>query len=301
MDDSPSLVKEGKPARRILWMSSVLLLLPLGLAATPGPGQLEKTFATTPNPQISFSNLRGQIMVRGLDKLQVHATCTIVSPRVEMDTEALPRTGPAERIRFTAHVLDPLVTGSDETIDCALEVPLGASLEVRNQQGSVKIEKLQGHTWVESAGGRIAAADVAGHLTARSLGGDIEIIRPSGHVVEAFSINGALRFEAPTSRRLRGNTNSGKITYHGDFVLGADYVLSTYSGDIEVFCPPSASFELKAKTVKGKLDNTVRLTPTRRPVTPLYSASSLLGTHNTGSATVELTSFSGTIRIREQP
>jgi len=218
-----------------------------------------------------------------------------------MDTEALPGAGAAERIQLTAHVLDPLVGGSDETTDCTMDVPLGASLEIRNRQGSVQVENLQGHTWVESAGGRISATDVSGHLTARSLGGDIEIVRPSGHVVEAFSITGALHFVAPTSRRLRGNTNSGKIAYEGDFVSGGDYVLSTYSGDIEVICPPSASFELNAKTVKGKLENVFSLTPKHRSVSPLSSARSLLGTHSTGNASVELTSFSGTIRVRHLP
>jgi DUF4097 and DUF4098 domain-containing protein YvlB len=185
-------------------------------------------------------------------------------------------------------------------MDCVLEVPRGASVEIRNRQGSVRIEFVRGqHTRVESAGGSISAADITGHLTTRTLGGDIEILRASGRV-EAFSITGAVRFVDVTSKDLRGNTNSGKIIFQGDFIPGAEYILSTYSGDIEILCPPSASFQLSAKTVKGKVDNAFSLTPRRRTVSPLTSAHSLLGTRNTGNAMVELTSFSGTIRLRQQ-
>lgn len=282
------------------WRSLLLLLVPLGVLLAAGPLRLEKIFDTTANPRISLTNLTGQVVVKGWDKPQVHVVCTTASPRVEVDAEALPHTGPAEKIHFATHVLDPLVTAKDEAADYTLEIPLGASLEIRNRQGSVQIERLRGEAWVESVGGTITVTDVAGHLAVRSVGGNIEIIRPAGRV-EASSITGDLRFVAPTSSKLRGNTTSGKIVYEGDFVSGSDYVLSDYSGDMDVICPASASFELNAKTLRGKLDNQFPLTPKRHSPSPLASGYSLLGTHNTGNATVELTSFSGNIRIRPQP
>lgn len=297
----PSTPQHSRPARRVLRRSVWLLLIPVGIVLAAGPARLEKTFDTTRTPQVILSNLRGQVVVRGWEKAQVHTVCTMVSPRVEVDTDALPHTGAAERVQFATHVLDPLVTGNEETADCTLEVPLGASLEIKNRQGGVQIENLQGqHAWVESADGLISATDVAGHLTARSLGGDIQIVRASGRV-EAVSITGSVRIITPTSNNLRANTNSGKIVYEGDFVPAGEYILSTYSGDIELLCPPSASFELNARSVKGKLHNTFSLTPKRYVPLPVPAANSLLGTHSTGNATVELTSFNGTIRVRQQP
>jgi hypothetical protein len=297
----PSTPQRSRPVRRILPRSLWLLLIPLGVALAAGPARLEKTFDTTRTPQVILSNLRGQVVVRGWEKAQVHTVCTMASPRVEVDADPLPRTGAAERVQFATHVLDPLVTGNEETTDCSLEVPLGASLEIKNRQGSVQIENLQGqHAWVESADGLISAKDVAGHLMARSLGGDIQIVRASGRV-EAVSITGSIRISAPTSKNLRANTNSGQIIYQGDFVSAGEYILSTYSGDIELLCPPSASFELNARSVKGKLHNTFSLTPKRHVPLSLPGANSLLGMHNTGDATVDLTSFSGTIWVRQQP
>ncbi len=292
----------GQITKRIaMRAASLMLLAPVCLLTAASPGRLEKSIDTVEGPQISLTNLRGQIAVRGWVRNQVHVICITASPRVEVEAAAIPRTGRAERIQLATRVLDPLVTGNDETADCTLEVPAGASLEIRNRQGVVLIEKLQGqHAWVESADGRISATDVASHLTARSLGGDIELTRPTGRT-EAYTITGNIRLMDPESKNLRANTNSGKITYRGDFMPAGEYVLSSYSGDIEVICPTSASFELNAKTVKGKLENTFSLTPKRHSASPFSTANSLLGTHNTGNATVELTSFSGRIRVRPQP
>jgi hypothetical protein len=292
------LVGYPKPGRRT-WKGIGLLLAPAAVALAAGPVHLEKTVDTTPNLRISISNLSGQVVVRGWEKSQIHATWTSPSTNVEVDTEVMPDTGPAEKVHFTTHALNPLAIGNDQTTDYTLEVPTGASLEIRNRQGGVRVEKLQGDTWVESVGGTISASDVAGHLAVRSVGGDIEIVRSSGRV-EVSSITGNLHFVAPLSSKLHATTTSGRILYEGDFASGGDYTLSTYSGNMEILCPPAASFELNAKTVKGKLDNTLPIVPKRHSPGQFSSASSLLGTNNTGNATVGLTSFTGTIRIHPQ-
>jgi DUF4097 and DUF4098 domain-containing protein YvlB len=276
-----------------------LLLAPAGLLLAGGAGRHARMIETTLGPRIRITNLAGQVLVRGWDKPQVHVEYTVYSPRVEVDTELLPPTGAADKVRFTTHILDPLVSGSERAADYTLDVPVGASVEIRNPQGTVQIEKLQADAEVESVGGRIAVNDFSGHLIVRSVGGDIEILRPSGRI-EAYSITGNLHFVSAATSKLRASTTSGRILYEGDFAAGGDYMLSAYSGDMDIVCPPSASFELRAKTVRGKLQNSLPLTARRRPSSPVYSGNSLLGTHNTGKATVELTSFSGAIRVRPQ-
>ena len=297
MPSANSTASIPRSLRIFAWVGA-LVISPLTLAAT-GPTHLEKTFDATTEPEISLNNLRGQILIRGWEKSQVHVICNTATPRVEVDVEAFPKTGRAERLQFNAHAMDPLVTANDETADCTFDVPVNASLEIRNRQGSVVIDGLQGeHASIESADAKVSASDVSGHLTARTMGGDIEVVRASGRV-EVYSITGSLRFADTTSKNLRGNTNSGAIIYRGDFVPAGEYILSTYSGNIEIILPPSASFELNAKTVKGKVENTFSLTPKRHSSSPFPSANSLLGTYNTGNATVEVTSFSGRIRVHQ--
>jgi DUF4097 and DUF4098 domain-containing protein YvlB len=278
----------------------LFLLVPAGTLLAAEGNRSEKTFEAEPNPRITVTNARGQILIRGWDKSQVHIICTVVSPRVEVDSEVIPPNGPADKIHFATHFLDPLVSGNDQTVDYSLDVPMGTDLEIRNTQGSVRIEKLQGDdASVETVGGAILVSDFTGHLFVRSIGGNIEVIRPSGHV-EAYSIMGDLHFVSPTTSKLRATTTSGRILFEGDFPDGGDYSLSDYSGDMEIICPRSASFELNAKTDRGKLENDMPMTIRHQPATPLSSANSLFGTHLTGKASVNLRSFSGTIRIRQR-
>jgi Toastrack DUF4097 len=275
-----------------------LLAVSAAMVWGAGEGRFEKTYDTTREPRITLTNLRGQVQVRGWDKPQVHVVYTIASPQVEVDTEVMPETGAAERIRFTTHVLDGATTGEAQTADYTLEVPAGSSLEIRNPQGKARIVGIQGDTAVGSVGGDIAVEDYSGHLSVRSVGGNIDITRPTGQV-EAYTITGNLRLISPSTTRLHGSTTFGNILYEGDFMGRGDYFLSAYSGNVDVACPASASYELSAVTKRGKVINTLPIKRRRESASPL-DANSLLGTHNTGKATVELRSYSGNIRIRQQ-
>jgi hypothetical protein len=294
---NPARSRQSRPG----WRALALIIAPLGLLLAAAPARNEKTllYQTSSSPRISLSNLSGQVVVKGWEKSQVRATCATASPQIKIEAEPFPATGPAEKIHFETRALDSMLTGQDQVADYSLDVPMESNLDIRNRQGRVWIEAISGDAWVESVGGSITVADASGHLAVRTVGGNIEIVRPSGRV-EASSITGNLHFVAPASAKLRGNTTSGKIIYEGDFVSGGDYILSEYSGEMEIFCPPAASFELNAKSVRGKVvtDPELTLVPRHRALYPPTGASSLFGTHNTGAATLELTSFSGSIHIR---
>jgi DUF4097 and DUF4098 domain-containing protein YvlB len=273
-----------------------LLVAPLVLWAQ----RVEKIIETDGEPEVQITNPRGQVTVQGWDKTHVHAICNFSSPQVELDAETLPRTGKASRVELTTHGVAPAAVGASESADCTIQVPAASSIDIRNRQGSVTVNRIEGqHARLETTDGKITASGVTSHLVARSLAGDIEIIRPTGRV-EAFSITGNLTFVDPAARSLRGNTNSGRILYRGDFMATGEYILSTYSGQIEVLAPREASFDLMAKSVKGKVENTFSLTPRRHATAPFPSTNSLFGSHSTGNARVELTSFSGPISVREQ-
>lgn len=287
-----------RPLKPILVML-VVFLAPAVLTGAAGEGRSEKTFDTIRDPRISLINLKGHVLVRGWDKAQVHVVYTVASPRVEVDSEILPETGPADKIHFDTHFLDPALPPSEQVADYTMDVPAAASLEIRNSQGKIIVEGIQADASVQSVGGDISVRDYSGHLLVHSVAGDIEVIRPSGNV-EAYSVTGNLHFVSPATTRLHGSTTSGRILYEGDFAGRGDYILSAYSGDVDILCPPSASYELSAKTLKGKVINSMPMTRRRESASPAGTSNSLLGTHNAGKATVELTSFSGNIHIRPQ-
>jgi len=282
-----------KSVRHIL-RPLVLMLLSAAVIWAADEGRLEKTFDTTREPRVSLNSLKGIVIVRGWDRAQVHVVYVVASPRVEVDSEILP-----DKVHFDTHLLDAALPSNQQAVDYTLDVPAGATLEIRNPQGKILVQGMQADASVQSVGADISIRDYSGHLMVHSIAGDIDVIRTSGNV-EAYSVTGNLHFVSPLTTRLHGSTTSGRILYEGDFMERGDYILSDYSGDVDIVCPASASYTLSAKTLKGKVINTMPMTHRRESASPLGTSNSLLGTHNTGKATVELTSFSGTIRIHPQ-
>lgn len=277
----------------------LVMLASAGALLAGESGRVEKTFKTTENPRISLSNLKGTIVIRGWDKSEVHAICLTASPRVEIDCDQMPAAGEAEKVHFSTHLLDQGAAGQGESADYTLDVPIGASLDIHDPDGSITVDRVNGDQWIESVKAAVSVSDGVGHVSVRSLNGDINLIRPTGRI-EASSVMGNLVFKASASPMVRAHTTgSGRIIFEGSFVPSGDYVLSSYQGDVAISCPASDSFELRARTVHGKVDNELQLS--RKSHVPFSYGSGLFGVHNQGDATVELSSYSGTIHLRPRP
>ena len=297
----PKRSMENNPVMKTIlrWGGISLLALPLAVTQAANMARQEKTFDTTSDPHINLSNFMGHVVVKGWDRPQVHAVYGTGSPQTLIDIDQLPEKGPAEKIHFTTRVSSSQASSGDNTVFYTLEVPMGASLEIRNAEGKVDIDKLQGDATVDSVGGIISVSDVSGRLVVSSIAGNIEIIRPSGHV-DATSICGDIHFISPTGPSIKAHNTSGKIFFEGDFATGGEYTFASYSGDIDLFVPPSASFELNKNTGRGKFES--EILPLKRPKSssvPL-GAHTFLGSNFSSTAAVKLSSFSGNIHIHRQ-
>ena len=250
------------------WLAVFLMMAAPAVVWGAAGQQHVDTFYTTHTPHIILTNPTGTVVVKGWDRPQVYAVYIIASPRVEIDTEQVPSQGEAEKIQLATHLLDRNLQGGEAAVDYTLSVPMGASLEIRSSQGSVRVDNLSGDTWVQSVGGDITITGATGQVIARSVGGQIEIDRASGYV-EASSVTGNLKLVSPTSTQVHASTTSGQIFYEGNLVPAGNYVLQTYNGDINILCPPSSSFELNARCVHCKVFNHLKLSRwSHRPSAP---------------------------------
>lgn len=266
-------------------------------AGAPASGQnrWEKTFQALPNVRITVVNPGGgSVIVHGWDKPRVHAVCIAASPKVEIDCDPVPDTGEAERVHFATHVVDSSATPAERTVSYEIDVPTGAIVNVSNPDGTVAVDRVSGEEWIESINGKITVTDATGPLNLRSLR-DIEIVRPTGQLV-ANTVMGDVRVTGSISRDVRAQTGSGKIIFDGEFMPGGNYVLTSYQGDMDISCPRSNSFELRARTVRGKVDNQLHLVNTRH--LPNADETGVIGFQNEGDASVEVKSYSGSIHVR---
>jgi DUF4097 and DUF4098 domain-containing protein YvlB len=116
------------------------------------------------------------------------------------------------------------------------------------------------------------------------------------------SIRGNMELIEPQMDYVLANTTSGNIYYDGELQRRGIYILRNYNGVIEVRFSDTDSFDLNATSVQGTVENQAKLKPdphgSRHRVNPRYANS--IGTFIEGHAKVELSSFSGTIKIRRR-
>jgi len=139
--------------------------------------------------------------------------------------------------------------------------------------------------------------DTAGYLTIKTIGGSFECVRCAGRL-EVSSISGSFRFTDLHSYQVTARTWKGDIFFNGEFLPNGTYNLKNHSGLIEVRFSPGDSFDLRATSLKGRVQNEAKLMqpPNHAFFVPRVGESSF-GTFNAGQAKVELTSFDGTISI----
>jgi hypothetical protein len=104
--------------------------------------------------------------------------------------------------------------------------------------------------------------------------------------------------------RINLMTATGNLLYDGEFVRTGIYSMKSTKGSVEVRFSPTDSLDVDARSLTGTVDN--QATEFLRP--DVHGAhhsrnrgNSFFGTVGQGLAKVELSSYSGTIRILKRP
>jgi hypothetical protein len=102
--------------------------------------------------------------------------------------------------------------------------------------------------------------------------------------------------------RVEAHTISGELRLMGPLVRGGTYDFTTTNGDVTIFAPADASFNLNAKVSEGGEIITDFQLKYKGPTSALSMLQSgrLQGSHGSGEASINLVSFSGTLRLRKQ-
>jgi DUF4097 and DUF4098 domain-containing protein YvlB len=256
---------------------------------------IEKSFATISNPVFRLHSHNGAVSVTGWDQNRVE----IQGERASAEAMDVIIEGNAEKVTIDTHPKRQNLTREEARVDLAIRVPRQAVVRLVSEQGDIAVENVEGGVTVEGVTNSVTLSQIHGHITARTVDGPI-VVRASAGVVQVDSISGDLQFLQVDGSQLTGTTNSGRIRYQGDFGLGGTYKLHSYSSAIEVQASPNASFEVDARSIQGTIDNRIPFPAPPREASSLQSrrtGRSVQGRVNTGKSTVQITSYSGTIRL----
>jgi DUF4097 and DUF4098 domain-containing protein YvlB len=263
------------------------------LAGPAYADHVEKHFTVQRKPVITVHNASGRIQVKAWNKSEVLVVCTNVTGKTSVETEQV-----MNRIEVATTVMDDKASPDELKADYEITVPVESELNVRTDSGNVTVDSVHGDMTFDAVGANLQLSDVEGYLVIKTIDGSLLCTRCAGKL-EANSISGNMQLLQPSLDSVRVQTSSGNILFDGNFLSRGVYILKDFSGGIEVHFSPNDSFDLNATSLKGDVVNQASIRPDTHgsPRVPSKWGRSFVGSVNDGHAKVELSSFSGTIKI----
>lgn len=176
---------------------------------------------------------------------------------------------------------------------------MNAEVSIEGTEAEVRVETLQGDIVLQGGGGNITLGTTNGDITVRGARGRLDLRATAGGV-RVFDSEGDIRVESVSgdaelydvrARSVEVQTVSGDLVLSGTIADGGTYSLFTHSGDIVLGIPQRSNARLSLSSANGEFrlgfDLQAERTSRRRQTFRMGS----------GSATVELETFSGDIRV----
>jgi len=275
-------------------ISAGMLLMPL--ASFAAGQKVERHFAVKGRPVVMIQNVaNGRIEVKSWKNPEVVVSASQPSNKIGLDMEQADN-----RIDVMASVLDSSAQESDLSENIQLTVPEETELQIKSQSGLIYVEQVLGDMTLESIAGDIHLKEVSGYIIVRTTGGTL-VCTLCGGKLKFDSVSGSAQILQPSLTNVTLYTSFGNILFDGDFIRTGIYSMKSGRGLVEVRFASTDSFDLNAQTTSGTVDNRVEafLKPDSHGIrrSAAKYAKGFVGTIGNGLAKVELSSFSGTIRI----
>jgi len=282
--------------RSILPVAGAVIFLCFGVAARAAGDHLEKHFAVKSRPVVVIHNVaNGRIEVKSSKNPQVDISASQLSNKIGFQMEQV-----GDRIDVTANILDSAAQPLELEADLQLTVPEETELQLKTETGLIYVEQVMGDMTLESVKGDVHLKEVSGYIIIRTTEGSLVCTQCAGKL-DFKSISGGAQLLQPALNNVSIFTTSGNILFDGDFIRTGLYTMKSGKGLVEVRFSGADSFDLNAQTTLGTVDNRAAafLKPDSHGIKRLASkfTKGFFGTVGQGLAKVELSSYSGTIRI----
>jgi hypothetical protein len=146
---------------------------------------------------------------------------------------------------------------------------------------------------IKTVSGDVIGRGLRGTLDLATVSGDLRLSDLKATTLEASSVSGDVELDGVEAREVTAETVSGDVVYVGRVQREGSYYFKTLSGDVELTIPEQPDATLRGSTFSGRLDSDFPTSTNDRRRRNRFSA-----TWGSGSATIDVESFSGDVRIR---
>lgn len=196
---------------------------------------------------------------------------------------------------------------------------MSGDIEISRMKGDLSLETLSGNIEVD-AGGRLSLAKtMSGDVTisgiaaeeplvVHSMSGTIMLRSLKASYLDVNSVSGDLVLKDVSCERAELQTLSGNVEYFGRLAKNGRYEFKAHSGDIRLALAGDTGFDVEANSFSGKIRSElpIKNEAADENEESVYAGgvrvrmpkrATFRGTYKDGSATIELTTFSGNIVI----
>lgn len=288
-------------------LASLTLLAGAALAQTAAAKDYHQSLPAAKNGSVRIENVAGSVVVAGWERAEIEVSGTLDSEvkEVEFTVEGrsalvkvlLPRRSRGEN---EAHLKIKVPRDSRlfvETVSAGIEVSgVGGDLELDAVSGGITVDDVSADIETQTVSGAIVLTGRPPRVQAESVSGEIELDGGCGEG-EVSTVSGGVvvRAQKPVAS-FSAESVSGDLDFTGPLEAKGSLNLETHSGRITVTLPDKVAADFDISTFSGDIDNEFGPRPKR---TDRFTPSQELhfSTGN-GGARVDLTSFSGDIRLR---
>ena len=284
----------GNQSRKLAW------LLIAGCAGLAFAAEKTKEFKYTAAAGASASliNDTGPVTVRYASGHQIVIKAKTNSDKVEVDSEQK-----GSRFEIRTHILQP-GSKEEQRVEYEVFLPAKVGITVRANTGPIRVKGLRGSEVIlegDSSAVEVHEVEAAGqHLHVRTVSGNVTLGNIANAHMEVRSLSGDVLLANVSGPKVQVITTKGDIRYEGQFGSNGEYSFISHSGNIDVALPEGASVDMMAESVEGSADNAFPLQQKAHSFFSPHKGRSFSGTSHSGSSSVQLSSFSGKIRVKKQ-
>lgn len=244
----------------------------------------------------------------------VEVSLTVTEGRGEVSTRFVPRS--RERRQWPRSAVDYRVTAPPQTRVRVKSI--SGDIQVSRMNGDLSLETVSGDLKVDSGGRLSLAKTVSGDvvisgvtaeepLVISSMSGSVTLKSLKARYVDVNSVSGDIVIRDASCERAELQTLSGNVEYAGQIMKNGRYDLKAHSGDIRIAVRGDIGFDVDANSFSGEIKSELPIkNEVQNEQEDVYAGgvrvhmpkrAAFRGTYKDGSATIELTTFSGNIVI----
>lgn len=293
-----------------------------------GVEQVERTTKTLKigaTGQLALSNISGDIVITagGRDGVTLEAVKrgrgrSDAEAKQQLDLVAVEITERAGRAEVRARYKEG-ERHINVSVDYTVTAPAGTVVTVRSVSGDIKVSGIKGELDIETVSGdvtldavgqlgraksvsgdvSIAGAEVDGTLDASSVSGDVMARAVKARRIEFETVSGDVELLDAKCDAARAKTVSGDVSFSGGLGKGGRYEFTSHSGDVRLTLAGDTGFAIEASTFSGSIRSDLPIT-IGGGAGAAVTGKTIRGTYGDGSATVDVTTFSGSVIIRKR-